>query len=322
MRASWSCFSFALTVLSSSVASAHFDLIEPKPADKSTDGGKGGPPCGPAADSGVVTELKGGSQLTVKVNETVTHPGFYRIALAIEDRKELPVDNVVRDSDGKILDPMGPGTSATADFEAMPKFPVLADNLWPHTDGSVKSFSHTLTLPNVTCDKCTLQVIEFMAKHGPLYFYHHCADLKITADPTKPLFDPKAPAGGGGAGGGGAGGGGAGGGGAGGGGGGSAGTPSGGTTSAGAASGGTTSGGVAAGGTAPSGASGSASGAPTAGGSSAGTGAGGTATTPAAPPATEDDGGCAMSHPRGGLATLLVAGGLGYAALRRRKRQG
>jgi hypothetical protein len=321
MRASWSCFSFVLAVLSTSaVASAHFDLIEPKAASNSTNGGKGGRPCGPDASSGVVTEVKGGSQLTVKVNETVTHPGFYRIALALENRSELPDDNVVRDSNGKILDPNGPGTSATADFEAVPKFPVLADNLWPHTDGSVKSFSHTLTLPNVTCEKCTLQVIEFMAQHGPLYFYHHCADLKITADPTKPIFDPDAPGGGDGGAGGDSGTGGSGGSA-------SGGSPSGGSASGGSAPGGTASGGaptggVATGGTAPSGASGSAAGgAPAAGGSSsAGTSAGGTATAPTTGP--EDDGGCAVSRPQGGLATLLFAASLGYAALRRRKREG
>jgi hypothetical protein len=33
----------------------------------------------------------------------------------------------------------------------------------------------------VTCDHCTLQVIEFMSQHGAPCFYHHCADISIKA---------------------------------------------------------------------------------------------------------------------------------------------
>ena len=48
-----------------------------------------------------------------------------------------------------------------------------------------------IQLPNISCAKCTLQVIQFMADHGYNqpggYSYHHCADLQITADPAKPL---------------------------------------------------------------------------------------------------------------------------------------
>ena len=48
-----------------------------------------------------------------------------------------------------------------------------------------------MQLPNISCKKCTLQVVQFMAEHGfnnpGGYSYHHCADLQITADPKKPL---------------------------------------------------------------------------------------------------------------------------------------
>ncbi|MEI9938877.1 MAG: SCE4755 family polysaccharide monooxygenase-like protein [Pseudomonadota bacterium] len=192
-------------------AQAHFTLLAPPPASNSTNGGKGDPPCGPTDMlSNVVTPVMGGSKLTVKVNETVYHPGFYRIALSLKSRSELPVDNVVKDASGTVLPPAGPGNSATADYETTPVFPVLADNLWPHTSATAM-FSGEITLPNVNCDKCTLQVIEFMAQHpsnGPKagYFYHQCADLKITADTSKPIFDPTAGSGAGGGASGGAGG--------------------------------------------------------------------------------------------------------------------
>jgi hypothetical protein len=178
-------------------AQAHFTLLAPPPASSSANGGKGDPPCGPTdMPSNVVTPVMGGSKLMLKVSETVYHPGFYRIALSLKSRSELPLDNVVKDASGAVLPPAGPGTSASAVFQTNPVFPVLADNLWPHTS-DMKMFSGEVTLPNVNCDKCTLQVIEFMAQHGSNgpkagYFYHHCADLKITADPSKPVFDPTA----------------------------------------------------------------------------------------------------------------------------------
>ena len=202
MRSSVLVVCFSLLALPRA-AQAHFTLLAPPPASNSTDGGKGDPPCGPTTmPSNVVTPVMGGSKLAIKISETVFHPGFYRIALSIKSRSELPIDNVVKDSSGTVLPPAGPGNSATADYQTNPVFPVLADNLFPHTT-DMKMFSGEITLPNVNCDKCTLQVIEFMAQHGSNgpkagYFYHHCADLKITADTSKPVFDPTAGSGAGG----------------------------------------------------------------------------------------------------------------------------
>jgi len=182
--------------LFSSAAHAHFNLIMPPPADSATDGGKGAPPCGPTQASGVVTPAQGGHPITVSLNETVLHPGHYRIALSINSRSELPPDPVaVTDANGN---------SVSAPFEDPAVFPVLADDVFDHTNGTTPiPFSMPVMLPNVTCSKCTLQVIEFMAKHGPNpgggFYYHHCADLAITADPSMPIFDPNATTGSGGA---------------------------------------------------------------------------------------------------------------------------
>src|SRR5262245_18008456 len=63
-------------------------------------------------------------------------------------------------------------------------YPVLADNLFPRdevTGAAAEPFSTTVTLPNETCENCTLQVIQFMSEHAPGYFYHHCANLRIVA---------------------------------------------------------------------------------------------------------------------------------------------
>jgi hypothetical protein len=46
-------------------------------------------------------------------------------------------------------------------------------------------------LPNINCDHCSLQVIQFMEEHGVntdgRFTYHHCSDLKITANPKLPI---------------------------------------------------------------------------------------------------------------------------------------
>ena len=63
------------------------------------------------------------------------------------------------------------------------------DGLWPHTAKTTTPFETDVQLPNITCPKCILQIVEFMAEHGYNkdggYIYHHCASLNITADPAK-----------------------------------------------------------------------------------------------------------------------------------------
>jgi hypothetical protein len=234
------------------------------------------------------------------VNETLFHPGFYRVALALNDRSELPLDNVVYDVNDMILPPNGDprGGSARADFEVDPKFPVLADNLFAHTAKSDVMFTGKVLLPNVNCDKCTLQVIQFMAKHAwnnpGGYFYHHCAELKITADPNLPLFDPSEMSGTGGA-----------------------------TGAAGAAGvDGTAGSGDGNGGTpaATGGAPDAISGIATSAGEGLAAAAGGTGSvTPPGAGDTQDTGDCGIAKRTQGGATALAALGLLFALVRRRR---
>lgn len=314
-------------LLMSGTAAAHFTIIQPPPASTTKDG-KGDPPCGPAMNSGVVTAVQGGHEIDLVLDETINHPGFYRVALALEDLSELPPDNTVYDKMGNVLPPAGPGSSDHADYEMAPKFPVLADNLFPHGNAAPAKYMGKILLPNVNCEKCTLQVIEFMAQHGSNgpkagYFYHNCANLKITADPALPLFDPNG--GGGGSGGSGGSGGGASDGSAGSGGtaaGAGGATPVGGTAS----SGGATSSGGASGqssGGAPSNAGATSSGgansagAPGAGG--AATGTAGTGTPAASNDSSADSGGCGIAHGTRGAASALAALGAWFALRRRRQ---
>jgi len=174
-------------------ADAHFTLMEPASwlmENRLGDPQKAGPCGGTSADPGTptmtVTPVAGGSKLHIKVQETVFHPGHYRVALAMNSRAELPPDpeTVTRDTE------KGPW-SVSAAVQSPVRPPVLADGLWAHTERPTAPFETDIDLPNINCEKCTLQIIQFMAEHGRNrdgdFSYHHCADLKITADRSKPL---------------------------------------------------------------------------------------------------------------------------------------
>lgn len=175
------------------VTHAHFRLMEPASwiiEDERGDPQKGFPCGGSNTDYGkpsyAVTQAVGGSKLHLKVVETIYHPGFYRVALAVNSPAELPVDPKAttettergpRSVSGEIMNPV--------------RMPVLADGLFPHSakvDGPLET---DIDLPNISCKRCTLQVLQFMEQHGlnnpGMYSYHHCATLQITADPKKPI---------------------------------------------------------------------------------------------------------------------------------------
>jgi hypothetical protein len=177
----------------SGVADAHFVLVTPAATlaqNRLGDPQKLGPCGGTSADSGTptrdISKVQGGQPLHLEVQETVFHPGHYRVALAVNSTAELPADPDVQ----TLPSERGPRSVSTA-IATTPHAPVLADGLFVHTAKATGPFEADVLLPNITCERCTLQVVQFMAEHGLNadggYFYHHCADLQITADPSKPL---------------------------------------------------------------------------------------------------------------------------------------
>jgi hypothetical protein len=182
----WTLFLTAgLALMAPGVGYAHFALLQPPSALAIEDGGKGAPPCAEGPDSNIVTQVQGGHPLAIRLTEFVFHPGHYRFALSVNSRAELPPDpDVVQD---------GNGLSVSAPIQKPPRIPVLADGVFVHDAPPTGDWQTSLTLPNLNCDKCTLQIIEFMAEHGfnvgGGFFYHHCADLRITADPSLPPAD-------------------------------------------------------------------------------------------------------------------------------------
>jgi hypothetical protein len=175
------------------ITHAHFRLIEPASwivEDERGDPQKGFPCGGSNTDYGkpsyAVTQATGGSKLHLKVVETIYHPGHYRIALAVNSPAELPVDPKATTMDSD----RGP-QSVSAEIQSPIQAPVLADGLFVHTAKVDAPFETDVTLPNISCRRCTLQVIQFMEKHGVnnpgMFTYHHCAVLQIAANPQKPV---------------------------------------------------------------------------------------------------------------------------------------
>ena len=62
--------------------------------------------------------------------------------------------------------PRGP-LSVAAKIDPNPKPPVLVDGLFVHTERPAPGSFHEadIRLPNINCDKCTLQVIQWMGEH-------------------------------------------------------------------------------------------------------------------------------------------------------------
>ena len=176
----------ALTVLGTAALApatswAHFTLVSPPAATEQDVLGnpQKAPPCGDdgtAVATEIITGYGPGDTVTITIEETIFHPGHYRIALAANDPSELPEPAPVTPGDT----PCG-----SAPIQDPPVFPVLADGVFEHTEPFADpQQSIDITLPDdVTCTSCTLQVIQFMSDHalndpGGCY-YHHCATLEI-----------------------------------------------------------------------------------------------------------------------------------------------
>ena len=171
-----------LGLVTTSTAHAHFALTAP-PAYSVQDSlglPEKSAPCGqadpgsPVVATNIVTSFHTGDSITITIDEKIFHPGHYRVAIA-SDQSGLPIDPVVTAGDtpcgsAVIQDPSTPG--------------VIVDNQLPHTTMFTAPQSFQVQLPaGMTCNNCTLQVVEFMSDH-PLNtpggcFYHHCAQVNI-----------------------------------------------------------------------------------------------------------------------------------------------
>ena len=168
----------ALAAILMSVAApalAHTVLMEPEPrVTGMTGSGLKERHCGEGAldrRSDTVTTYTAGDTITVKFWETIPHPGYFRISF---------------DADGQD-DFVDPPTPRATGYSAA----VLADVIYPSTPaeasqrwGQENTYEFQVTLPDVACDRCTLQMIQFMedklADGDPDNdIYYSCADLVL-----------------------------------------------------------------------------------------------------------------------------------------------
>lgn len=149
-------------------ASAHLDLTMP-PSRYGPEVLKDGP-CGipGGVRSENVTYFEPGETIEVRWDEYVDHPGHYRIAFD-------------PDGDDDFVDP-------STMMELYSNEAVLLDGI--EDEGpQQRYYSVQVTLPDLTCDNCTLQVIQMMYDKPPYTtpgndIYYQCADLVLSADGT------------------------------------------------------------------------------------------------------------------------------------------
>lgn len=123
-------------------------------------------PCGagPGDPRGpTVATFKPGEKIVVVFDEFVDHPGHFRIAFD-DDGQDIFVDPKGFDDVGG-----GPG--------------VLLDGI-PDTNGGLSMVE--VTLPNIECDNCVLQVIQVMTDKEPFGdgndMYYQCADIALMGE--------------------------------------------------------------------------------------------------------------------------------------------
>jgi uncharacterized protein (TIGR03382 family) len=160
-------------------AIAHFKLMSPASMtaqDASLGDPQKGAPCGPngaITETGAITQVMTGGMLAVTIDETITHPGHYRVAIA-QDLAGLPAAPIVT----------GANCGMTT-IQTNPVLPVLKDGLFQHTAAFSGPQTAMVQLPaGFTCTNCIVQVIEFMSAHTTPCFYYHCARVTITDSPV------------------------------------------------------------------------------------------------------------------------------------------
>lgn len=158
---------FFLLTLASVTAGAHARLkAGGNFPPRSTDPGIKVGPCGPAARTTPVV-YRPGQTVTVEWEETIKHTGKFQFYFA--PANDTPLFT-------------GSGTPPTPILE-VPENPNMP---------AITSYSAQLTLPNITCDACTLQMIQVMLDNHPTMptYYYACADVKLAPSSPTPTPTP------------------------------------------------------------------------------------------------------------------------------------
>src|SRR5882724_8999054 len=180
-------------------------------------------PCGKTGDTrGThIYTYTPGSTITVSFVETIPHPSYFRFAFQQSGDNEFKEPASIKPIDPSRPCPIDSGDHCNKtngdDFYNTPNVLPMMDDLDPHMAGSSKTWTYQVTLPNIECDNCTLQIIQVMEDNtfhgdydptpgvGVEDIYHQCIDL-VLKNGTAPGPDMAGTGGTGGSGGGGNGG--------------------------------------------------------------------------------------------------------------------
>ena len=156
-----------------SPARAHLHLVEPAARDGGEELKDG--PCGQTGSvrGAFVTTFEAGQTIEIVIDEYIDHPSHYRVAFDVDgdDDFEDPVCLENCETNGGPDPVFAPGDPDV----------VLVDFI---ADAGTREQRFTVTLPDVVCDRCTLQVIQVMYDKRPYTIggndnYYQCADLVL-----------------------------------------------------------------------------------------------------------------------------------------------
>jgi len=178
IRLSALCLGLAL-IAGTAPASAHIDLQRAGTHVAMYEQGAAGrdtkvSPCGNsenAVATGAEYTYQPGETITISLAEYVPHPGYFRIAFdddghddLLDPRWIVPMEPENREGGCPINDEdqCRVGDYLT-DGDFFNNSTVLLDNLNPHTRATAQSeYTWEVTLPDVECDNCTLQIMQVM----------------------------------------------------------------------------------------------------------------------------------------------------------------
>lgn len=168
-------------------SSAHLDLLQPVPreqgrfrVDQITNTNLKEGPCGQRENGRTekTNVFAPGETISLVWDEYVNHRSYYRVAFDLDGDDDLPRFS-------------GPGVPQEGhdprDLCPVDDRVILAYEL---NDASGGQYTLDVTLPDVECDNCTLQVIQYMyGRERARPYYFQCADLVLRRDLSSRVLD-------------------------------------------------------------------------------------------------------------------------------------
>jgi len=151
----------------SATADAHFTLSYPPARYSNPVEGMWYGVCGRDPETGRdhVTTLHSGSRIMLTLFQSIHHPGYFRVSFDSDGQDDFPPHPVV--------------------YGMVETSPAILLNDIPPVDGTTP-FSVEITLPDIECGNCTLQVLFNLADKPPFGtfddYHHQCADLVLVDD--------------------------------------------------------------------------------------------------------------------------------------------